>query len=174
MILPGASRDPYSSIDAAVGSSLEAEAGDSDAWDTALGGEAYRTGTSGTVAVSAGGASPCPCCGHLTLGETGGYEICPVCCWEDDPVQLRWPLMESGANELCLMDAQLNYRRTGAAAERFRGRVRPPAAHERRDPGWRPVDLAKDSFEAADTEVPWPEDLALLYWWRPAFWRRGA
>ena len=26
----------------------------------------------------------CPCCGCLTLGERGGYEICPVCFWEDD------------------------------------------------------------------------------------------
>jgi len=26
----------------------------------------------------------CPCCGHPTLGEQGGYEICGVCGWEDD------------------------------------------------------------------------------------------
>ena len=30
------------------------------------------------------GPSPCPCCGYLTLDERGGYEICPVCYWEDD------------------------------------------------------------------------------------------
>ncbi|MFF1900798.1 CPCC family cysteine-rich protein [Streptomyces sp. NPDC058206] len=35
---------------------------------------------------------PCVCCGHLTLGEPpGSYEICSVCFWEDDRVQLRWP-----------------------------------------------------------------------------------
>jgi len=26
----------------------------------------------------------CPCCGYKTLHERGGYEICPVCFWEDD------------------------------------------------------------------------------------------
>lgn len=27
---------------------------------------------------------PCPCCGHRTLRERGGFEVCPVCFWEDD------------------------------------------------------------------------------------------
>ena len=26
----------------------------------------------------------CPCCGHRTLTERGGYEICAECGWEDD------------------------------------------------------------------------------------------
>ena len=26
----------------------------------------------------------CPCCGHATLPERGGYEICRKCGWEDD------------------------------------------------------------------------------------------
>src|SRR4051794_25029726 len=26
----------------------------------------------------------CPCCGNRTLPERGGFEICPVCYWEDD------------------------------------------------------------------------------------------
>jgi hypothetical protein len=26
----------------------------------------------------------CPCCGYRTLDERGGYDICPVCFWEDD------------------------------------------------------------------------------------------
>src|SRR5579885_3179586 len=26
----------------------------------------------------------CPCCGYKTLDERGGYDICPVCFWEDD------------------------------------------------------------------------------------------
>src|SRR5690606_15709062 len=29
-------------------------------------------------------AHACPCCGHPTLGERAGFEICPVCFWEDD------------------------------------------------------------------------------------------
>lgn len=31
-----------------------------------------------------GGPYSCPCCGHVTLGERGGYEICDECGWEDD------------------------------------------------------------------------------------------
>jgi Cysteine-rich CPCC len=30
------------------------------------------------------GPYACPCCGFLTLDERGGYDICPVCFWEDD------------------------------------------------------------------------------------------
>src|SRR5262245_54638299 len=26
----------------------------------------------------------CPCCGHATLPERGGYDICRECGWEDD------------------------------------------------------------------------------------------
>ncbi|MFE6615892.1 CPCC family cysteine-rich protein [Amycolatopsis sp. NPDC057786] len=31
-----------------------------------------------------GGPYTCPCCGHTTLSERGGYEICEECGWEDD------------------------------------------------------------------------------------------
>ncbi|WP_240918015.1 CPCC family cysteine-rich protein [Phycicoccus sp. HDW14] len=31
-----------------------------------------------------GGPYSCPCCGHVTLAERGGYEICDECGWEDD------------------------------------------------------------------------------------------
>lgn len=26
----------------------------------------------------------CPCCGYPTLEERSGFEICPICSWEDD------------------------------------------------------------------------------------------
>src|SRR5690349_351742 len=26
----------------------------------------------------------CPCCGYPTLGKANAYEICELCCWEDD------------------------------------------------------------------------------------------
>jgi hypothetical protein len=32
-------------------------------------------------------------------GPPGSYEICPVCFWDDDLVQLRWPTYAGGANK---------------------------------------------------------------------------
>ena len=50
---------------------------------------------------------PCPSCGFLTLeGEYGSYAICPVCDWEDDPVQLANPASAGGANAESLAEAQ--------------------------------------------------------------------
>ena len=51
----------------------------------------------------------CPCCGQHTFDEKGAYEICPVCGWEDDPVQRREPDFEGGANSLSLNEARRKY-----------------------------------------------------------------
>ena len=73
----------------------------------------------------------CPCCGNLTLeSDSGDYDICPVCFWEDDPVQLRDPAYKPGANAVSLREARENYRAYGAAEERFKGDVRPPKPEE--------------------------------------------
>ncbi|WP_081784825.1 CPCC family cysteine-rich protein [Cellulomonas sp. KRMCY2] len=36
------------------------------------------------LASKSGGPYSCPCCGHVTLAERGGYETCGECGWEDD------------------------------------------------------------------------------------------
>jgi hypothetical protein len=123
------------------------------------------------VAPPAEGWFPCPCCGHQVFGEHGGYEICDVCFWEDDLAQLRWP-WSFGANAVCLVEAQSNFQRFGAVEERFLKDVRPPARDEPLDPGWRPIDPSRDSFEEPGSSGEWPEDPRTLYWWRPTFWRR--
>jgi len=42
---------------------------------------------------------PCPCCGHRIFDEPpGSCDICKICFWEDDNVQLRWPDYAGGAN----------------------------------------------------------------------------
>jgi len=52
---------------------------------------------------------PCPSCGFLTFGEpAGSYEICELCGWEDDHVQLANPGMAGGANKQCLAEHQLH------------------------------------------------------------------
>ncbi|WP_208413300.1 CPCC family cysteine-rich protein [Xanthomonas campestris] len=52
---------------------------------------------------------PCPCCGRRTITELGNYEICPVCRWEDDPVQSEDPNFSGGANELSLHLAKIRW-----------------------------------------------------------------
>lgn len=51
-------------------------------------------------------ATLCPCCGKHSFAEAGGYEICPVCGWEDDPKQRRDENLAGGANELSLKEAR--------------------------------------------------------------------
>lgn len=106
----------------------------------------------------------------------GSYEICPVCFWEDDGVQFRWPTMDGGANRVSLVEAQQNYREFGACDEHGRHFARPAATDEPLDPAWRPIDRSRDSFEDwhAAERVPWPEDRSVLCWWLPTFWRRDA
>jgi hypothetical protein len=114
---------------------------------------------------------PCACCGHITLEESpGNYEICPVCFWEDDGVQLRYPTLSGGANEPSLIEAQANYRAFGASEERFIRNVRDARASEEVEKGWRPIEPETDRFERK-ADADWPKDLTTLYWWRPTYWR---
>ncbi|HEY0890347.1 MAG TPA: CPCC family cysteine-rich protein [Nocardioides sp.] len=119
---------------------------------------------------------PCPCCGYRTLDQgPGDYDLCHVCWWEDDPVALRWPLVDEGPNAMALLEAQRNYQAFGAFAASARTKVRPPHEDEGREPGWRPLDPTVDDFEQspdAAAHIPWPEDLQSLYWWRPTYFRR--
>lgn len=117
---------------------------------------------------------PCPCCGHLVFQEPpGSYDLCPICFWEDDAVQLRWPEYEGGANRPSLIDSQKNYSHLEAIEACFLVSVRPPTADEPIDPGWRPVDPATDDFEPRGERLAeWPDDLTFLYWWRTSYWRR--
>lgn len=75
---------------------------------------------------------PCVCCGFWTLTDpaTGSYEICPVCFWEDDPVQNADPSYEGGANGVSLVNARDSYVELGACEKRFLGRVRSPKLNE--------------------------------------------
>ena len=51
----------------------------------------------------------CPVCGRYYFQEAGGYEICPVCGWEDDPLQRREPDLAGGANTMSLNEARKAY-----------------------------------------------------------------
>ena len=110
---------------------------------------------------------PCPCCGYLVFAEgPGSYDICPICFWEDDNVQLRWPSLSGGANRPSLIESQENFRAHGAMEARFVGNVRPAGESEERDAQWRPFDPTTDTEETWPAEDPWPADYTSLYYWR--------
>jgi hypothetical protein len=74
---------------------------------------------------------PCRCCGFLTLSEgSGSYEVCPVCFWEDDPVQNDDPTFLGGANSVCLEEAEHNFIRHGVAEVEDAAHIRGPLSEE--------------------------------------------
>lgn len=118
---------------------------------------------------------PCPCCGRLVFSEPpGSYDICPVCYWEDDLVQLRFPYMR-GANHVNLIEAQHNYQAYGACEPRWCAFVRPAAADEPLESSWRRLDPARDALEdpapGVDLGATYPADLTRLYYWRETYWK---
>jgi hypothetical protein len=78
------------------------------------------------------GRYPCPCCRCKTLTERGGFEICPVCCWEDDGQDdADADVVRAGPNGgLSLSEARENYKRCGACDEQFVVEVRKPLPEE--------------------------------------------
>lgn len=46
----------------------------------------------------------CLCCGYRTLKERGGYDICPVCFWEDE----TYPIIHN--NSIDVLKRSGNYR----------------------------------------------------------------
>ena len=121
-----------------------------------------------------GAVYPCPTCGYLTFAEPpGSYDICDVCGWEDDALQLEFATtLAGGANALTLADAQAAF---ATRVERLT-RARPGATIPRdREPSWRPVDPAHDRFPQWGEEHPRraPASDERLYYWRPTFWLRA-
>ena len=102
---------------------------------------------------------PCPCCGFLTFNEAAGsYDICPVCDWEDDEVQLHHPGMAGGANRYSLWQGQQSLlTQYPVSVEEAKGYLR--------DPSWRPLtpdelvteavpQTGREYFDALGTEPP--------------------
>ena len=49
----------------------------------------------------------CPCCGKTLVRE---YDICEVCFWQNDLVQLGKPNLSGGANKMSLQEARAAYK----------------------------------------------------------------
>jgi len=70
----------------------------------------------------------CPCCGYLTFSKQtdNTFQICPVCYWEDDGIQLYDTDYDGGANKVSLNQARINFKKYGASEEAFIEYVRMP------------------------------------------------
>lgn len=77
----------------------------------------------------------CPCCGYYTFDEkpNNTFQICPVCYWEDDGIQLNDFDYEGGANNMSLNQARRNFKTYGVIDLEFREQVRPPLKEELED-----------------------------------------
>lgn len=120
---------------------------------------------------------PCPCCGFRVFTFPPGYhQVCPICSWEDNLAQLRFPLMPGGANRESLEVSQKNFREFGAADRYSLDRVREPDESDHQERDWRPLDTRTDNVEEPQRGVnyadSYPEDTTVLYYWRNSYWRR--
>jgi len=74
----------------------------------------------------------CPCCRCRTLLERAGYEICPVCFWEDDGQDDHdADEVRGGPNaDLTLTHARRNFQEFGARDRGSVAHVRKPTPDE--------------------------------------------
>ena len=81
----------------------------------------------------------CPCCGYDTLTEEppGTYDICPICFWEDDPIQYKDPVFKGGANRVSLIQGQMNFEKFDACEKDMTKNVVKPTKNNKRNPTWK-------------------------------------
>ena len=115
---------------------------------------------------------PCPCCGHFSFSETSGsYEICGLCHWEDDILQLAFPDLGEGANKVSLIKAQENFMKS-------RVKEAPSKGGHLKDTQWCAVTTCKERILSWDNH----QDVELWeknkdkkicpYYWRSDYWLR--
>ena len=74
----------------------------------------------------------CPCCNCFTMehNEVVYHDICPVCFWENDPIQNDNEKYVGGANDISLSEAKANYQKFGAVKQEYIESVRSPYLDE--------------------------------------------
>jgi hypothetical protein len=118
------------------------------------------------------GMETCACCGYKTIEEKGNFEICPICYWEDDPVQEADPWVEGGANVPSLFTAQHNYENFGAMEERFVPNIRAARPDDIKDSTWRELTEGDKKFCTTPREIEkaWGTENQISY----NYWERNA
>lgn len=69
-------------------------------------GKSSQRAENGSAITSSVDSYLCPVCGKYTFEDAGGYDICPICGWEDDPVQYDYPDEDNCSNKMSLNDAR--------------------------------------------------------------------
>jgi Cysteine-rich CPCC len=104
---------------------------------------------------------PCPVCGYYVFdAPPGSYEVCDVCDWEDDAIQIRHPRMRGGANGGSIYDYQQ------------RQPTWKPPTELTRDPEWRPLAAEEAALPSGEAGAV---DYRLEYYHGadPYYWRSG-
>ena len=55
----------------------------------------------------------CPCCDYFSLPTRGEYDICNVCFWEDNGIDVDEPDEYSGPNNMALREGRQNFLQVG-------------------------------------------------------------
>ena len=86
----------------------------------------------------------CPSCGYKVFKERlGSDDICPICFWHDDLIDLEQMYEPMGPNKVSLEQAQKNYKEFGASEKLFIKNVS-SIKNEEKDKDWRILDRTKD------------------------------
>ncbi len=116
---------------------------------------------------------PCPACGYYMFSALNEQsEICLICGWQNDLVDLQEMYRPMGSNRVSLEDAQKNFIEIGATEPRFvteerfikRPFARKPTSSDMRDQKWRPLDRGRDKPRKIDPDSNNLEDLYYWYW----------
>jgi hypothetical protein len=107
---------------------------------------------------------PCPSCGFYTITRDyfGTFDICPICDWEDDNVQLANPACGGGANQKSLIESQQDVLKTlPLKIKEYEGYARAEK--------WRPLNNAEIEIYAAEKAEKYWKNKAFLnlesaYW----------
>jgi len=75
----------------------------------------------------------CFCCGYYTFEENVimNHDICPVCFWENDDLQIDDPTYRGGANSMSLNEARENFKLFGVSNKNYLDLVRKPREDEK-------------------------------------------
>ncbi len=76
----------------------------------------------------------CPCCGYNTFDKNQRlqYSICPICYWEDDPIQFEDHKVVGGANRVSLIQARNNFVEFGSCKEEMIKNCRKPNSGDKK------------------------------------------